>query len=158
MSIYRRAARGFTLVEIMIVVAIIALIAAITIPNLLRSRINANEAAAVSTLKSMATAMESYRAAQSPVTYPTTFTNLSGAQPGGGPAYLPTTVTGATAPATARQGYFYTPTLAASTYSILSKPASAGNSGVSTYFVDQTGIIRVDRTGADATNASTPVE
>jgi len=37
MSIYRRGAKGFTLVEIMIVVAIIALIAAIGIPNLLRA-------------------------------------------------------------------------------------------------------------------------
>ncbi|MCK5528070.1 MAG: prepilin-type N-terminal cleavage/methylation domain-containing protein, partial [Kiritimatiellae bacterium] len=37
---------GFTLVEIMIVVAIIALLAAIAIPNLLRARLNANEAAA----------------------------------------------------------------------------------------------------------------
>ena len=52
--------KGFTLVEVMIIVGIIALLATIAIPNLLRSRINANEAAAQATLKSISTALETY--------------------------------------------------------------------------------------------------
>jgi len=52
--------KGFTLVEIMIVVAIIALLAAIAIPNLLGARRNAAEAAAQATLRTISTAYESY--------------------------------------------------------------------------------------------------
>lgn len=72
--------KGFTLVEIMIVVAIVALLAAIAIPGLLRARVNANESAAQSTLKTLATACESFASANNG-NYPTAIADLTGATP-----------------------------------------------------------------------------
>ena len=52
--------KGFSLIELLIVVAIILIIAAIAIPNLLRSRMLANQAAAVSTLRNINNSQASY--------------------------------------------------------------------------------------------------
>lgn len=61
MKSYRSHFRAFTLIELMIVVAIIAIIAAIAIPNLMRSRMAANESAAIAACKEYATAQDIYR-------------------------------------------------------------------------------------------------
>jgi type IV pilus assembly protein PilA len=56
-----RPTAGFTLIELMIVIAIIAIIAAIAIPNLLESRKASNEASAIQTLRSIASAQIIFR-------------------------------------------------------------------------------------------------
>ncbi|HTA23732.1 MAG TPA: prepilin-type N-terminal cleavage/methylation domain-containing protein, partial [Terriglobales bacterium] len=61
-----RKPKGFSLIELLIVVAIILIIAAIAIPNLLRARIAANESSAVSSVRTMNTAQVTYQS-----TYPT---------------------------------------------------------------------------------------
>ena len=128
--------KGFTLVEIMIVVAIIALLAAIAIPNLLRARLNANEAAAIASLRTVSTGCESFRAAQSPVTYPANLAALSGANP----PYIDATLGGGT-----KQGYTFTYALvSANQYTCTGAPVTANVTGTRTFFVDESGVIRLN--------------
>jgi type IV pilus assembly protein PilA len=76
-----RKARGFSLIELLIVVAIILIIAAIAIPNLLRARMSAYESSAVMSLKAINTAEISYSSAYPTVGYATALTNLGGLSP-----------------------------------------------------------------------------
>ena len=133
--------RGFTLVEIMIVVAIIALLAAIAIPNLLRARHNANESAAISAMRTISTACESYRAAQTPPVYPADLVALSGSTP----PYIDTALSGATASGSAKQGYFYTYALNANNqqFTCVGTPQVANTTGTRVFYVDETGVIRL---------------
>ena len=105
--------KGFTMVEIMVVVGIIALLATIAVPNLLKARITANESNAKATLKTISTALETY--ALSNGTYPLLTTSLLGQAP----PYLNKDYFSAV-----QSGYNYKATLAAYTYSILATPQS----------------------------------
>lgn len=73
--------RGFSLIELLIVVAIILIIAAIAIPNLLRARIAANEASAANSVRKIATAEVAYSSAYPTVGYAPTLAELGGAVP-----------------------------------------------------------------------------
>ncbi|MEW6075333.1 MAG: type II secretion system protein [Candidatus Omnitrophota bacterium] len=90
--------RAFTLVEVMLVVTIIAALVAIAIPQLLRMRINANDAAAQTTLRAIASACEDYASANHG-NYPAEF----GALLNSTPAYLNENYT-----SRSRQGYNFT--------------------------------------------------
>jgi type IV pilus assembly protein PilA len=84
-------AQGFSLIELLIVVAIILVIAAIAIPSLLRARISANEVSAVSSLRALNTAQISYESAYPTVGYASSLSSLSGvscAPPGASSACL----------------------------------------------------------------------
>ena len=135
-----RQRHGFTLVEIMIVVAIISLLAAIAIPNLLRARHNANEAAAIAALRTISTACESFRSAQTPTNYPANLAALGSATP----PYIDNALAGATAAASAKQGYFYTyARVNNNQFTCTAAPAVSGTTGTRTFFVDETGVIRL---------------
>ena len=72
--------KGFSLIELLIVVAIILIIAAIAIPNLLRSRMAANEASAVGSMRSIHTAEVTYNSTFPDTGYAATLLALGGAQ------------------------------------------------------------------------------
>jgi type IV pilus assembly protein PilA len=79
-----RKAKGFSLVELLIVVAIILIIAAIAIPNMLRARIAANEASAVSSVRTISTAETTYASTYPSIGYTCTLSELG--PPTGGAA------------------------------------------------------------------------
>ena len=74
-----RKQRGFSLIELLIVVAIILIIAAIAIPNLLRARMAANEASAVSSIRTINTAEVTYNSTYPTVGFAPALVNLGGA-------------------------------------------------------------------------------
>lgn len=144
----RSAARGFTLVEIMIVVAIIALLAAIAIPNVLRGRSTANESAAIGNARSLVQSLEMFRSVNN--VYPTTWnTEMYGANCTAGtapdpdfgpPAFCVDLDTGATI-----QGYTYTYVDGAApvnTYTVRAVPQTLGTTGTRSFLADQSGLIR----------------
>lgn len=122
---------GFTLVEIMIVVAIIALLAGIAIPNLLRAKMTSNDSMALATLKAISTASESYAAANSG-NYPLDISSLTGASP----VFLNTPYCGSTV-----SGYDYTCAFNISGYTITATPSVVGTSGTTTRTIATGGIL-----------------
>ena len=89
-----RKQKGFSLIELLIVVAIILIIAAIAIPNLLRARIAANESSAVASVRTINTAMISYNSNYPSVGFAANLVTLG---PGGVAAACPTPPTSTTA-------------------------------------------------------------
>lgn len=133
--------RGFTLVEIMIVMAVLVSLAIIAIPGFLRARVIANESSAIGSLRTISTACESYRSMQNPSTYPPDLATLGTENP----PYIDPTLA-----STQKQGYNFTYALVnANQYTCTATPITPNITGVRTFFVDESGVIRVnDASGA----------
>ncbi len=127
-----RKNKGFSLIELLIVVAIILIIAAIAIPNLLRSRMAANEASAVGTLRSLVSAESTYQLQNSTIGYSAdlpTLGNLLGS--------IPTDCK--------KNGYTCTYSAGnqtpVATYTIVNNADVPDTTGTRSFFVDQVGAI-----------------
>jgi type IV pilus assembly protein PilA len=153
--------KGFSLIELLIVVAIILIIAAIAIPNLLRSRMAANEASAVGSLRTINTAEITFQ-----TTYPTVgFAALSAL---GGSATACAASTGASstqgclidnilaAAPNQKSGYTFTAVAAGGTptvtYTSTAVPIAVGQSGQRSFCSDQSGVIRANTSGGTCDN------
>src|SRR5688572_24963183 len=136
--------QGFTLIELMIVVAIIAIIAAIAIPSLLNARKAGNEASAISSMRTLCTVNQQYRTRFQ--TYAGSLANLSATN------YIDGVLGAGT-----KSGYTFTYAGALNTFTVSSVPATAGTTGDRGFFVDESGVVRFAATGA-ATVASPPLD
>ena len=151
----RRKQQGFSLIELLIVVAIILVIAAIAIPNFVRARISANEASAVTSLHAVSTAEIGYSAAYPTVGYSPSLAALGdgGTTPcpvtQAASCFLDQSLTAGSPPT--KSGYqftyvqdaTYSPSLG---YTLNGDPSLYGLSGQTSYFIDQTNVIRYNST------------
>ncbi|HYA22608.1 MAG TPA: prepilin-type N-terminal cleavage/methylation domain-containing protein [Terriglobales bacterium] len=155
---------GFSLIELLIVVAIILIIAAIAIPSLLRSRIAANESSAVESLRTIGSAQVTFQSTYPTVGYAATLAALgpgagNTACPSSGPTstaacLIDTVLANATVAASAKSGYYFTnPVTTATgsvnvTYEMDAMPALVGQTGVRGFCTDSDGVIHFDMPAA----------
>ena len=151
---------GFSLIELLIVIAIILVIAAIAIPNLIRSRMQANEAAAVAQTRYLNTAEVAYLS-----TYGGHSPSLAALGPpggGGGATALAADLIDNVMASGIKGGYSYVYTPSAPVgglifgYTINANPLNMGSTGQRGFYSDQTGVIRFHINGV-ATIADSPV-
>ena len=153
--------QGFSLIELLIVVAIILVISAIAIPSYLRSRMQANEASAVGSIRMINTAAVTYSSTYTNVGFPTALADMGGANPCTATSTTACLLEDTIAQGT-KSGYAFgwtgdgaTPSVA---YTLTATPLVVGSSGQRMFCTDQTGVIRYDPSGAGCNGSSDPVQ
>ena len=153
-----RKQKGFSLIELLIVVAIILIIAAIAIPNLLRSRIAANEASAVGSIRTINTSEVTYAS-----TYPDVGFALLPALGGTGGSATGAGLLDSVLSGGAKSGYAFTVTTAgatgtgpATTYTVNGDPQNS-QTGQRHFFSDQSGVIRYN-VSQQASGSDSPLQ
>ena len=148
--------KGFSLIELLIVVAIILIIAAIAIPSFIRSKIAASETSAVASLRDINTGEVTHNN-----TYPGTYGTLVKLGPGGATCGIPdstnaclidNTLASAT---TAKSGYYFTIGGDLLTgYTSFAQPSGPNTTGTRTFCSDQTLVLFYDATGGACTTTT----
>ena len=123
--------RGFTLIEIMLVVAIIAMLASIAVTNFYRAKIAANDTAALSTLRAVSHAIESYSSAKNG-SFPMNFTSLTAATP----PFIRSVPCDKT-----QNGFFYNCWFNATGYFLQATPTSMGVTGTNSISIITGGVL-----------------
>ena len=129
-----RKTKGFSLMEMMVVVGIISILGAIAIPNLLAARRSANESAAQTGLKIIATAIETYSSVNNGDYAPANNTVSDSYLRTETPPYLTEDYCGET-----KNGYIYTCDIDKSTYTISAAASTCGTSGNKDYSITDGG-------------------
>ncbi|MGA2813860.1 MAG: prepilin-type N-terminal cleavage/methylation domain-containing protein [Candidatus Acidiferrum sp.] len=141
--------KGFSLIELLIVVAIILIIAAIAIPNLLKSKMAANEASAVGSTRTINTGEVTYAAACPQIGYSATLSELNTWALCGGT----TGVIDSVLAAGSKSGYTFTYTLGAAVnalnvaYTITAVPQKIATTGQRGFCSSQTAVIQYSTNG-----------
>jgi type IV pilus assembly protein PilA len=153
---------GFSLIELLIVVTIILVIAAIAIPSLLRARMAANESSAVSALRTIATTEVNFDALYSSG-YAATLDALGPPPPGNAASPSHADLVDNELASGIRGGYHFLYTAIdpggvghPTGYTVNANPVSPGITGQAYFFVDQSNVIRQE-SNAPATVSSSPV-
>jgi len=152
-----RKQKGFSLIELLIVVAIILIIAAIAIPSLVGAKIAANEAAAASSIRTINTAQVAYESTYAAIGYSNSLAALGPPASTGCPATGPVSanaclidfgLANAGAATAAKTGYYFGVGVPAggppnSGYTVGGAPAAFSRSGVRGFCSNEDGVIRV---------------
>ena len=147
-----RKQKGFSLIELLIVVAIILIIAAIAIPNLLRARMAANESSAVASIRTINTGMVTYNATYPTVGFAATLVALG---PNANPCVATSTngcLIDSVLAAGTKSGYTFAATGAggppAVQYYATAVPITVGQTGNRSFCSFEDAVVRVQPTGA----------
>src|SRR5713226_1314351 len=154
-----RSHKGFSLIELLLVVAVILIVAAIAVPNFLRSRMRANEASAVASLRVLNTAAVTYSITYPDMGFPAQLTTLGGANPCSASSTQACLIDDFLAQGS-KSGYSFAWTgdgaVPSINFLVTGIPQTIGSSGQRMFCTDQSGVIHYDPTGSGC-NLSSPV-